>query len=98
MSVKHGRGVKRRACTCGVREDLVVGKVVNTNLPFIFADNTILWILIGASVATGIAAIIIYVSSLGSKKRNNRIEELEERIRKLEAETEKQEERNRDAT
>jgi hypothetical protein len=45
--------------------------------------------LLGISVATGIVAIIGFVSSLGNAKQNKRIEALEERIRKLEAERER---------
>ena len=71
----------------GVREDLIVGKVVNYNLPLELLITSF-WTLLGLSIATGIAAIIVFVSSSMSGKRNNRIEELEDRIRRLEAEKE----------
>jgi len=46
----------------GVREDLVVGKVVNTNLS-LFLLNASFWTLIGLSLATGITTIIAFVYS-----------------------------------
>jgi signal peptidase I len=67
----------------GVPEDLVIGKVTNYNMPFMFLTASF-WVLLGISVVTAIGAILLLVVSLSTHKRNNRIEELEERIRKLE--------------
>lgn len=72
----------------GIREDLIVGKVVNNNVPFLLLTSSFL-ILIGVSAIAGIGAVLMLVFSLLAQRRNRRIEELEERIRRLEAEKEK---------
>jgi signal peptidase I len=72
----------------GVPEDSVVGKVTNYDLSFLYRDN--FWIvLIGVSALTAIGALLLFVLYLLMQRRNQRIEELEERIATLEAEKEK---------
>ena len=68
----------------GVREDLVVGKVVDNNYPIMYFTLGF-WLMVATSVVAGIALVALYVSD-SLKKRQSRMRELEERVRQLEAE------------
>jgi signal peptidase I len=71
----------------GVSQDLVVGKVVNNDYP-ITLFTLGFWLMVATSIVAGIALVALYVSN-SSKKRQSRIRELEEKVRRLEAEKEK---------
>jgi signal peptidase I len=68
----------------GIREDLVVGKVVNYNYPIILF-NLGFWLMIIISVIAAIAIIAFYFVNR-SRKSQNRIKQLEERVKQLETE------------
>jgi signal peptidase I len=68
----------------GVSEDLVVGKVVNNNYPFMLFTIGF-WLMVIISIVLGITLVAFSVS-IALKKRQSRIRQLEERVRRLEAE------------
>jgi len=71
----------------GIPEDLVIGKVIDTNYPTM--PYTIgFWLLIIISIIAGIALLVLFFLDR-SKKRRNHIRQLEKRIEKLEAKKEK---------
>jgi signal peptidase I len=70
----------------GVREDLVVGKVVDNNYPIMYFTLGF-WLMVAISIVAGIALVASYISN-SLKKRQSHMRELEERARELEAEKE----------
>jgi signal peptidase I len=68
----------------GVREDLVVGKVVDNNYPITYFTLGF-WLMAAISIAAGTALVALYISN-NLKKRQSHMRELEERVRGLEAE------------
>jgi uncharacterized membrane protein len=68
----------------GVSEDLVVGKVVNNNYPLMLFTIGF-WLTVIISIVLGITLVAFYVS-IALKKRQSRIRQLEERVRRLETE------------
>jgi signal peptidase I len=70
----------------GVREDLVVGKVVDNNYPIMYFTLGF-WLMAAISIVAGIALVASYISN-SLKKRQSHMRELEERARELEAEKE----------
>jgi signal peptidase I len=68
----------------GVREDLVVGKVVDNNYPITYFTLGF-WLMAAISIAAGTALVALYISN-SLKKRQSHMRELEERVRGLEAE------------
>jgi signal peptidase I len=70
----------------GVREDLVVGKVVDNSYPIMYFTLGF-WLMAAISIVAGIALVASYISN-SLKKRQSHMRELEERARELEAEKE----------
>ena len=66
----------------GVPENLVIGKVVDTNYPII-AYTLGFWLMVIISIIAGVGLVVLYVIDRSSKSWN-RIQQLEERIEQLE--------------
>jgi signal peptidase I len=67
----------------GVDENLVIGKVVDTDYP-VMLYTLVFWLMAIVSIVAGIALLVLYVVDR-SKKSRKRIRQLEERIEQLES-------------